>query len=343
MSLLARSMSMQMDRVARRFGYRVFPDWVLNPAQNEEIEHGTSATTPAELPPGATSYLRRDNARLLELRSLYGELSDDVKTSLVWTEKFVAQPDLANFRGDNMWVHQKGHRHLQERAYLLAAYYVIVHDRLDLLQTLKEDGAFGAITFEIAGRRVSRDLLDSILEIEFLDRHLQIASRPDISILDIGAGYGRLAYRMLSAFPQMSKYYCTDAIAESSFVCEYYLRYRGMGGRFRLVPSPEIDSFLAGNKVDLAVNIHSFSECTTAAVQWWLEKLNRYEVKNFLIVPNAGNHCGQLLSNNVGEDMFPVIERSGYELLARESKYTDPEVQKFALNPTCYWLFQRSA
>jgi hypothetical protein len=232
--------------------------------------------------------------------------------------------------------------HLHERAYLLAAYYVFANDPLGLIDTLTEDGAFGAITYEIAGRILSRDLLDSILEINFLDRHLRIGSRADVSILDIGAGYGRLAHRMLSAFPAMSRYHCTDAIAESSFVCEYYLGLRGLTNRFELVPGTAIDQALQSAKIDLAVNIHSFTECTLEAVAWWLGKLARYNVKHLLIVPNAGNHGGQLLRNNVGQDMLPIVEKNGYRLLVREAKYADPKVQRFALNPTYYWLFERA-
>jgi hypothetical protein len=74
-------------------------------------------------------------------------------------------------------------------------------------------------------------------------------------------------------------------------------------------------------------------------VEWWLGKLAIHGAKYLMIVPNAGNHGGKLLRNNVGQDMLPVIERGGYRLSARERKYADPEVQKFALNPTYYWLF----
>jgi hypothetical protein len=239
-----------------------------------------------------------------------------------------------------MWVYQLGNQHLREGAYLLATYFVLANDRLSLMQKLTEDGAFGAVTFEMAGRRISRDLLDSILEIDFLDRHLHVASRDDVSILDIGAGYGRLAHRMMEAFPSLPKYRCTDVVAESSFVCEYYLRFRGLEDKTELTPPAEIERLLQSAKINLAINIHSFSECTLAALGWWLARLAGHGVKYFMIVPNAGNHCGQLLHNNIGQDMLPLIERSGYRLLARESKYADPTVQKFALNPTCYWLFE---
>jgi hypothetical protein len=61
-----------------------------------------------------------------------------------------------------------------------------------------------------------------------------------------------------------------------------------------------------------------------------------------MIVPNACGHDGELLRNIDGEDMQPLIERSGYRLVVKEPKYSDPGVQKFALNPTWFWLFERS-
>ncbi len=135
---------------------------------------------------------------------------------------------------------------------------------------------------------------------------------------------------------------CADAIPESSFVCEYYLRFRGLEGRFKIVPATEVDAALELTRTDLAINIHSFSECSLPAVQWWLDRLAAHAVKHFMIVPNACGHDGQSLRNNAGEDMQPLIEQSGYRLVAMEPKYADPEVQKFALNPTWFWLFERS-
>jgi len=332
-----------MDRVARRFGYRVFPEWVLHPSQVEEIDSSEESAVVSAVSEEARTYLRRDHFRLDELRRLYAGLAEEVRTPLVWTEKFAAEAPLEYFRGDSMWVHQRGDAYLQERAYLLTTYYLLVNDHLHLLDKLTEDGAFGAVTFEVAGRRVSRDLLDSILEIGFLDRNLKIAANPELSILDVGAGYGRLAHRMLTAFPSLRRYRCTDVIPESSFVCEYYLKFRGHEGRFQVTPSTQIDDALRNDTTDLALNIHSFSECTLDAVNWWLERLARHGVRYLMIVPNAGNHGGQLLRNNVGQDMLPVVQRNGYGLIARESKFADPEVQKFGLNPTWYWLFELGA
>jgi hypothetical protein len=330
-----------MDRVARMFGYRVMPEWVLFPSQIKEIDSLGDLSHSRAASSVAMADLRRENPRLLELRMLYQGLDEALKTPLVWSPEAASAQDLIQFRGDSMWLFQQGGQHLDEHAYLLAAYYVLANDRLRMMDKLTEDGAFGAITLEVAGRLISRDLLDSILEIDFLDRNLDLASRPDFAILDIGAGYGRLAHRILTAFPLMTRYFCADAIPESSFVCEYYLRFRGLENRSTLLTPLEIDDALTSIDIDLAVNIHSFSECTLSAVQWWIERLAIHHVRYFMIVPNGANHFGQLLRSNDGSDMLPIIEQGGYRLVAREAKYRDPAVQKFALAPTSFWLFER--
>ena len=330
------------DRVSRRFGYRFVPQSLLDLYQVEsEVSLETKRLEAGPIA-GAADYLRRDSQRLQELRARYGGLDPALKTPLLWTEEFVSRTDILKFRSHGAWVWQWSNPGLDELAYHLATYYVLAGDQLGLMEKLSEDGAFGALSYDIAGRWVSRDLLDSILEIGFLDRHLKIATRPPLSVLDIGAGYGRLAHRMLTAIPSLGNYLCADAIPESSFVCEYYLKFRGLEGRFKVVPATEIDAALNLTRADLAMNIHSFSECSLGAVQWWLDRLAAHGVKHFMMVPNACGHDGELLRNIDGEDMQPLIEGSGYRLVVKEPKYSDPGVQKFALNPTWFWLFERS-
>lgn len=330
-----------IDKISKRFGYRFLPNSVFYPSQIREADSAGEEYGSRTVPVAETEQLNRHNPRLIELRNLYRGLDEALKMPLVWTQEAISLQDLTQFRGNNMWVYQQGEQHLQERAYLLAAYYILANDRLALMDKLSEDGAFGAITFQIAGRRISRDLLDSILEIDFLDRHLNIASRPDFTVLDIGAGYGRLAHRMLSAFPSSLRYLYTDTIPESSFLCEYYLRFRGLEHRSRLVTPLEIEKVLTSNAVELALNVHSFSECRLDAVRWWLDRLAAHHVRYLMIVPNSGDHWGQILRNNEGEEMLPFVEQSGYKLVVREPKYRDPEVQKFAQSPGSYWLFER--
>jgi hypothetical protein len=112
---------------------------------------------------------------------------------------------------------------------------------------------------------------------------------------------------MLTAIRSLHQYLCADAIPESSVVCECYLRFRGLESRFKIALATEVDAALESARGDLAINIHSFSECSLLSVQWWLDHLAAHAVKHFMIVPNACGHDGQSLCNNVCEDMQPLI------------------------------------
>ena len=289
------------------------------------------------LPPGAASRLRADHPRLLELKRRYASFDESVTRPLVWTSGYVAPQDLLYFRGDNAYLWQVRGLNMDPAGYALATYYVMSIDTLGLLDRLAEDECFGNFVFRIAGKVVSRDLLDSILEIYFLARHLGLESR---AIVDIGAGYGRLAHRLLGATSGVQRYLCADAIAESTFISEYYLGFRGLEARARAVPLDEIDNALAIEPVDIAINIHSFSECQPAAIDWWVALLARHRVKHLMVVPNQLEHGGTLLLTNQRDDMRPLFERYGYREIAREPKYRDPLVQRHAVNPTWHYLFE---
>lgn len=292
------------------------------------------------LPPGAAEYLSATNARLPALQRRYAAFDTRVTEPLVWTDYKLRPEDIPWFRGDNAYVWQLRGRNMNEMGYALATYFLLSEDTTGLFGRLQEDGLFGNFTFEIAGQTVSRDLLDSIAEIWFLDRHLGLSTRQDFSVLDIGAGYGRLAHRMTAALPNLLHYYCADAIAVSSFICDYYLGFRGIRERASSVPLDEIEQTLASRRIDLAVNIHSFSECTERAIRWWLDRLAHYRVPYLMVVPNHFDRAtGRLLTND-GGDMNALILDAGYRQWVIEPKYGDPVVQKYAINPAWYGLFK---
>ena len=197
-------------------------------------------------------------------------------------------------------------------------------------------------TFLIDNKVVSRDLLDSIIEIYFLEKHLNISSLRNLTVLDIGAGYGRLAHRMVSALPNIHTYFCTDAVAVSTFISEYYVRSRDLENKAKVIPLDEIEGTLANQSVDIALNIHSFSECRISAIEWWLSLLEKNRVKYLMIVPNILEHGSELLLTNDRQDFSGVVEKYGYKLVAKEPKYRDPVVQEYAINPTYYYLFKLS-
>jgi hypothetical protein len=287
------------------------------------------------LPEEAVRYLTTDNPRLLELQARYKAFNENVTTPFAWTEDAIRPQDISFFRGDTAWLWQARGNNANVPAYALTWYYLKSIDRLGLLDRQSEDDSFGCLTLPVDGRPVSRDLIDSLFEIYFLDRHLGIGSGTGLRVLDIGAGYGRLAHRMTSALPGVDRYLCTDAIAASSFVSEYYLRYRG-AERASVVPLDEIEQRLADCPVDLAINIHSFSECRLAAIEWWIRLLSQHRVRYLMIVPNDWEE----LMTSEGYDFLPLLESYGYRKVVKEPKFLDPVIQKYGILPSWNHLLE---
>lgn len=288
------------------------------------------------LPVDAETILSKTHPRLLELKKRYADFNEPVTDPLIWTDDYVRPEDLLFFRGDNAYVWQVRDANMDAAAYALTTYYLHSIDDLGLFKTLVEDEQFGIHTFEVAGKVVSRDLLDSIAEIYFLEKHLNISRKSNLRVVDIGAGYGRLAYRMAASLETLDRYICTDAFPDSTHICDYYLRFRNVEGKAMSAPLDEIEETLAKNDVQLAINIHSFSECKPAAIDWWISLLAKNGVSHLMIVPNTGDS----LKTNDGFEFLPVVEKHGYELAVKEPKYRDPIVQAHAVNPTFHYLFQ---
>jgi SAM-dependent methyltransferase len=188
---------------------------------------------------------------------------------------------------------------------------------------------------------VSRDLLESVNEINYLERALGLSQRDAFSVVDVGAGYGRLAHRMAEAMPNLRDYCCLDAIPESTFVSEYYLRHRGCVPPARVVRLDEVEAELRPGGFDLAVNVHSFSECPLAAIEWWAGQLARLEVPKLLVVPNEPDRLLSLEADGRREDFAPVLERAGYRPADSEPVLADPAARELVGVHDRFHLFTR--
>jgi len=295
------------------------------------------------LPSGAEAELRPDNPRLRELREAYAALDLPVTAPSRWTsERVEGFLDLRFFRGETLitW-HYRELPRITELKYFVLLTYVAGRDDLGLLDRLEEDGAFGCWTYEYEGRgRYSRDLLESVNELAFLERELSLSTERMFSVLDIGAGYGRLAHRATAAFDAIDDYCCVDAVPESTFVCEYYLRHRGLTPPARAVPLHEVGA-LEPMAFDLAVNVHSWSECTHAAVEWWIDKLVELDVPRLLVVPNEPTELLSLEADGTRRDFAPLLDRAGYELVRREPVIDDPGVAELMRLHDHFHLYER--
>jgi SAM-dependent methyltransferase len=293
------------------------------------------------LPPSAAEYLRPDNPRLRELEQRYRKLPAEVIDHTLWSGEYAEREvDLQRFRGDNAFVYQLRDNN-SEANHILTADYLAEIDRLNLFGRLTEDDLFGVCGFHGRnGERITRDLLDSIAEINFLESTLEISTRPEFRILDIGAGYGRFAHRLFEAYPNATVR-ATDALPLSTFLCEFYLQFRGCEPRAAAVPADE----LPDERFDLATNIHSFSECSLNTICWWLDRLAEREVQHLMVVPNSEDHGGARLVSREKDgrslDFLPELEKRGYRLQHERPKYGDELMQRIGVSPSVHYLFGR--
>jgi hypothetical protein len=326
--------------ILRRYNYSAVPNDILYDWQRESISNTRCRYNESKLPEEVELYLEQKKDRLKELEARYAVCDRNVIDQRVWVENHINTIEFRYFRGDNPYVWQLRGENTNPPGYALTLYYVKSIDSHALLDKLTEDDSFGIFTFLVDNKIISRDLLDSIIEMYFLDKHLKISSASNLKFLDIGAGYGRLAHRIVVGFPNIRSYYCTDAIAASTFISELYIEYRKIGDKVKVVPLDEIEKLLETEKIDIAVNIHSFSECKPEAVEWWLSLLEKHGVKYLMVVPNTGDRL--LITDRERHDFQPTIEKHGYKLIAKEPKYSDPLVQRYAVHPGYHYLFELS-
>lgn len=327
-----------LNDALRRRGKEILPSERVYEWQRIDLQKPTFRES--DLPAGAASFLRPDNPNLVALIERYQRFDPAVTTPLIWREGHLRPEDIPYFRGDNAYVWQMRNGNFNVMGYALAYYYVKSIDRHGLLDKMQEDDLFGNFTFPVDGRKISRDLLDSMVELYFLDRHLDVFARQNLTILDVGAGYGRLAYRATSVLPGLTNYLCTDAVPFSTFLSDYYLRHRGVWPKAQAVPLDEIEAKLQTVKPDLATNIHSFSECRVEAIEWWIRLLAKSGVRHLMIAPNTTNCGGEWLRTNDLKDFSGILTKYGYREIVKQQKYTDPVVQQFAISPTWHFLFE---
>jgi len=282
---------------------------------------------------------------LQELRARYASLDLPMARKGYWHSDLVSsQLSLTHFRGDNPYVYQfRNVRHFTHAKYYFFLLYLAARDRLGLLERLKEDGMFGCWTFEYPGwPTISRDLLDSINELYFVHRETEILHRPGATVLDIGAGYGRMAHRMLTAAPQLGAYLCADAIPESTFLCEYYLRFRRLE-RAKVLPLHELDAQLMGRNIDLAINVHSFSEMSLAAIEGWVSRLAALRVPWLFVVPNEPTAPLSFEADGTRRPFLPLLRSLGYELKVQEAAVGDPTLREFVRMHDQFLMFRLSS
>lgn len=145
--------------------------------------------------------------------------------------------------------------------------YAARDDRLHVLD-LAEPELGHPPPVEWRGRLISQDLANGALEVNALGRAL---AGPPASILEIGGGYGRTAYVLLSIFPRAA--YTIVDIEPALSISRWYLTRLFPGRSLSFVPAQDAGRLAGG--YDLALSISSLQEMLPEQVAGYLGLLDR--------------------------------------------------------------------
>lgn len=292
-------------------------------ARSKRYDPARASRNPWSRLPAAARSLTDDHPDLVELERRYRALGDPPAGD--WGSHGVTP----YFRGDNDYVWQYRYFASDFRRRLRAyASYVHERDELGAWSRCREDGAFGAYTILFRGRRISRDLVDSVHQLNWVCRQVPELRTSTVRAVDVGAGYGRLAHRIEEVFGASWPTISTDGIARSTFLCEFYLGVRGCE-HAAVVPADRIEGHLPDWAPTIAFNIHSFSEMRRASIEWWLRLLAASGCRHLLVVTNETDRVIRCLeADGTRPDVTHVFADHGYRLAVQEPYVLDDEVRE---------------
>ena len=224
-----------------------------------------------------------------------------------------------NFRGENAYVWQE---RLGDNKKTYIEYYKIIKsiDKDNLLNKTFESGSYGCKSYDFDNIKISRDLLDSILEIYFLKSFFPKLN--ELSLLEIGGGYGRLCKRYLDCFPD-SKYYITDAIPQSTIFSKIYLNEK----KDSVINLYDIQEKIKSLKIDIAVNIHSFPECNIKDIEWWIKFIYSNKIKYIFYIPNHPKSTPNFMPSNTGESILNLFNKYNYNVKHFKNMFSELNIK----------------
>ncbi|HEX2900443.1 MAG TPA: putative sugar O-methyltransferase [Bacteroidia bacterium] len=252
---------------------------------------------------------------------------------------------MSRFTNDGMWAHWAARVAENKHQFAKSPFFVeqdsvpeerfrALAEKVALMEPYDPDGMtrdaeFGARVVDTCLGPVTRMWLESMVEIDFLYRNLPELELPTMKVLDIGAGYGRLAAALDKNAYDVR---CVDAVPISTEISRGYLK--------RFAPSvhvfsiEEFEDIYTDLTFDLCVNIHSFNECKLSQIENWLKALEVMQVPYLFTVSHGQmDHNPEPSYRSYGDDhpSFRPLLEARYELIAEESLGLSP-------SPHALWL-----
>lgn len=172
--------------------------------------------------------------------------------------------------------------------------YVQTCDQRGLVASLEEPALGNPLVVEYRGRRLTQDVCNSALEMLAILEHLPGHCPPDNGILEIGGGYGRLAWIFLECFPS-ARYTLVDippalAVAErylsevypdrSRFDFRHFEVYEDVRDEFEAAQivflTPNQLALIPAPSAGLCINVSSLHEMAPEQIQFYLRSIDHH-------------------------------------------------------------------
>ena len=169
--------------------------------------------------------------------------------------------------------------------------YASLNDELGCLR-LAEPSLGRPIPVWLHGRLISQDLANAAMDLNSMARAIPL--RKMRRVLEIGAGYGKLAYIFSSLFPE-AEYTIAD-IAPVLAVSKNYLSAVTQGKHLNFVLPHELDA-MPDHSFDLIINVSSLDEMPPPVQTRYLQRVDRL-CRGHLYLSGYGWHIGERVGLN---------------------------------------------
>jgi putative sugar O-methyltransferase len=176
--------------------------------------------------------------------------------------------------------------------------YAALDDKLGCLQ-LTEPSFGKPIPVWLRGRLISQDLANAAMDMNAMASVVPLGKLR--RVLEIGAGYGRLAYIFASLFPDVE--YTIADISPALAVSQNYLRAVTTAKKFHFILPHQLDD-MADRTFDLVINVSSLDEMPPSVQNRYLQRVDRL-TSGHLYLSGYYRHIGE----RVGLDALPYPKR----------------------------------
>jgi putative sugar O-methyltransferase len=175
--------------------------------------------------------------------------------------------------------------------------YAVRHDRLGAMRAL-EPSLGRPMPIYFGGRLISQDIAMASLDLNRMADEMPLMAKT--RVLEIGAGYGRLAYLLRSLVPNV-QYSIVDISPALAISQGYLTSIFGEASGMRFLLPHQLDE-IPDNYFDLALNVSSFDEMPPAVSIGYLKTIGRVCRGHLFLSGYArSSHRGQRL----GVDELP--------------------------------------